>query len=83
MNSNVLGKDRQVRSNIPSTGLDGCTPQLAEKEGFEPPRPEGLTVFKTAAISQTLPLLRIWCRTVESNHAMPEGPDLQSGSAPY
>jgi hypothetical protein len=33
---------------------------VAEGEGFEPPRPFGLTVFKTAAIdhSATLPVAR-------------------------
>ena len=32
---------------------------LAEREGFEPPIPEGMPVFKTGAISQTLPSLQI------------------------
>ncbi len=31
---------------------------MAEGEGFEPPDPCGSTVFKTVALSQTLPPLR-------------------------
>ena len=31
---------------------------MAEREGFEPPGPEGPAVFKTAVINQTLPPLR-------------------------
>lgn len=40
-------------------------PSMAEREGFEPPVPRGTSVFKTGAISQTLPSLHeieIACR---------------------
>ncbi len=35
----------------------------AEREGFEPPVVLPTSVFKTGALSQTLPSLREWCKS--------------------
>ena len=40
---------------------------MAEGEGFEPPERFRSPVFKTGAISQTLPLLVVWRKRGESN----------------
>jgi hypothetical protein len=51
------------------TGLQAAAihlPYLAEKEGFEPPVPFGTLVFKTSAISQTLPFLLCSLRRIRT-----------------
>lgn len=48
-----LSDTRQGLNNNPSR-----LTSAAEREGFEPPIPRGMPVFKTGAISRTLPPLQ-------------------------
>lgn len=57
--------DARARFELALTGPEPAVLPLddhamAEEEGFEPPRPFGLLVFKTSAINRTLPLLYKW-----------------------
>ena len=56
----------QPRFSKPVPYLSANLPYLAEKEGFEPPVPFGTLVFKTSAISQTLPFLLCSLRRIRT-----------------